>query len=99
MLRRKIGYVPTEWKWYGLCTRKTSNAQNMKPSMISVSDMILSGMSFSNYFLLFFPENFMEEVILVQTNTQIVGEKVRLESCCDSLGYVFHGYLIRNPTT
>jgi len=49
----------------------------MKPSsMIGVSDMILTGMSFSNVFLLFFPAKFVEDVILVQSNKRIVGEKI-----------------------
>ena len=70
-------YVPAEWKWDGMCSRKSSKAQNMKPSMIGVSDMVLTGMSFSNVFLLFFPAKFMEDVILVQSNKRIV--------CCNSL--------------
>ena len=59
------------WGWDGTCKRKITGAVNHRPSINSLTGLLLETVSYVTMFLLFFPRKFIEETIIKQTNLQL----------------------------
>ena len=69
-------YVEAEWNWNGMCPRKMNGCRNMMPCLKGVEETMIENISLLMMFLLMIPKKYFEEVILVETNKVINGEKL-----------------------
>jgi hypothetical protein len=71
------------WGWAGIDHRKQANGISSRARINSLSRLALEGATMMTIFLQFFPEKFMEEVIMVETNKRITGMRRDYDNVCD----------------
>ena len=57
-----------QWGWDGQCNRAVTAAQNHRPSIIGIHGVMLEVISYVSMFLIFFPKNYLENVVCKLTS-------------------------------
>ena len=60
-----------EWGWNGICHRKSTAAQNHRPSIIGVHGLTLEVITLTKMSLIFNPRKYIETVAVKLTNENI----------------------------
>lgn len=60
-----------KWGWQGIDHRRQMNVCNVPPSMALMHDAALSVASYLTMFFLFFPRDFLEDILIAKTNEKL----------------------------
>ena len=64
------------WGWSGFCPRRVQGFGERRPSINGLAGVALSSVTILHMFLIFLPRRYIEEVLLVATNSAIEGQPV-----------------------